>query len=81
MANVGYLIPTLQHLGIIEGYLILADLPVSLVVFALAWRYPLLAAVWIVVAGTLWWYLISCLLEVVAQRLLRKNPPFSGLKF
>lgn len=35
------------------------DLPVSLVAFGLAWKYSVLAAIWIVVVGTFWWYLLS----------------------
>jgi hypothetical protein len=73
LANIGYLVPTFQYLGIIDGYILVADLPVSLVTFALAWRYPGLAAVWIVVAGTLWWYLIARLLKFGVQKLLRKG--------
>jgi hypothetical protein len=81
MANIGYLIPLLQHLGILDTYLIAADLPVSFVVFAFAWRYRVLAAIWIMVVGTLWWYFLSRLLEIGVRKFLRKDPPFPGLKF
>jgi hypothetical protein len=80
LANIGYLLPTFQHLGIIESYIILADFPISILVFALAWRYPVLAALWIVVAGTLWWYLIGRLLKFGVQNLLRKDENSSSLK-
>ena len=33
--------------------------PISLVALALAWKYSVLATVWILVVGTLWWYLLS----------------------
>jgi hypothetical protein len=45
----------------------LADLPVSLVAYALGWKYPLLANLWIIVVGTLWWYFLS----YVANRVFR----------
>ena len=80
VANLGIFIPALQNLGILETYLIAADLPVSLVVFALAWHYPMLAAIWIMVVGTLWWYLLSRLLELGVHKLLQKDPPFPSLR-
>ena len=81
VSNLGFFIPSLQYLARLEGYIIVADLPISLVVFALAWHYPVLAAIWLVIIGTLWWYLISRLLKLGVQKLLRKDPPFSTLKF
>jgi hypothetical protein len=80
IANLGILIPSLQYLGRLESYIILADLPVSLVVFGLAWHYPMLAAIWIVVVGTLWWYLLSRLLELGVQKIFQKEPPFPSLR-
>lgn len=53
------LIPPLQPLGIVGSYILLADLPVSLVAYMLAWKYSLLATIWILIVGTLWWYLLS----------------------
>ncbi len=37
----------------------LVDFPISLVALALAWKYSALATAWILVVGTLWWYLLS----------------------
>ena len=37
----------------------LADLPVSVVAFLIGWKYVVLADLWIIVVGTLWWYLLS----------------------
>ena len=37
----------------------LFDLPISIVAYALAFHYGLLAGVWIFVVGMLWWYLLS----------------------
>ena len=80
VANLGIFIPARQSLGVLETYLIAADLPVSLVVFALAWHYPVLAEMWIMIVGTLWWYFLSRLLEMGVHKLLRKDPPFPSLK-
>jgi hypothetical protein len=55
-----YLLPPgLQFLAIVWEFVMLADLPVSLRAYGLAWKYGWLAVMWIVVAGTLWWYLLS----------------------
>lgn len=39
--------------------LLIADFPFSIGVLVLAWKYPLLANLWILVVGTAWWYLLS----------------------
>ena len=55
-----YLLPPgLQFLAIVWTYIMLADLPVSFLAYLLAWQYGGLAMIWILVAGTLWWYLLS----------------------
>jgi len=51
----------------------LADLPVSLVAYALAWKYGLLAAVWIFIAGTWWWYFLSRIIERVIESFWHRN--------
>jgi hypothetical protein len=55
----GLIFPGLQHLGIIWGFIMLFDLPISIVAYALAFHYSLLAGAWILTVGTLWWYLLS----------------------
>jgi hypothetical protein len=47
----------------------IVDFPLSLVTLALAWKYSVLAAVWMVVVGTLWWYLLSRGAELVVRKL------------
>src|SRR5437868_2937045 len=59
IAYIGILIPALESWGIIFTALWIIDFPVSLLGFALAWKHSLLSALWIFIAGTLWWYLIS----------------------
>lgn len=51
----------------------LVDLPVSLVAYALAWKYGVLAALWIFVAGTGWWYFLSGIIERVVESLRHRN--------
>src|SRR5271155_4869158 len=59
ISYVGLLIPSLQFLGIVFPFVLSADLPVSLLAYALGWRYSTLAVTWIFVVGTLWWYLLG----------------------
>ena len=62
-------VPSLQPLGIISGFVMVADLPISLPAYALAWKHGVLAILWIAVVGTLWWYFLSRIAErVVALR-------------
>jgi hypothetical protein len=65
---IGLVVPSLQYLGIAWSFIMLADLPISLIAYALAWKYGSLAALWILVAGTFWWYLLSRGVEFVFKR-------------
>lgn len=65
---IGLVIPNLQFLGIAWSFIMLADLPISVPAYALAFHSTLLAALWILVAGTLWWYLLSCAVEHLRER-------------
>lgn len=56
---IGHIIPSLQSLGIIWVGVMLADLPVSAIAYALAWKHGTIAIILVMVAGTLWWYLLS----------------------
>jgi hypothetical protein len=58
-AFVGFVIPGLQFLGILFTFIVFADLPISLPYYALGWKYGDLAVSWILVAGTLWWYVLG----------------------
>jgi hypothetical protein len=53
----------------------LVDLPISLVAFALAWKYSALATVWILVVGTLWWYLLSRAAGLLVRRIKARREP------
>lgn len=66
VSMIGHVIPELQFLGIVWVFIMLADLPVSAIAYALAWNHGMIAGTWVVVLGTLWWYLLSR----VAERLI-----------
>jgi hypothetical protein len=72
---VSLLIPGLQFLGILFTFILLADLPVSLLAYGLGWHYPTLAGIWIFVAGTLWWYLLGRAAQAVFLGVLHRNDP------
>jgi hypothetical protein len=59
LSYVGLLVPKLQYFGILFTVVLLADLPISLPVYFMAWKYPALSVIWIFAAGTFWWYLIG----------------------
>jgi hypothetical protein len=65
--------------GVIELFgfpiLLLADFPLSIVVFTLAWKYPLLAHLWILVVGTAWWYFLSRLILKMLSKFGDRQPP------
>ena len=59
ISMVGHVVPSLQYLGIVWVGVMLADLPVSAIAYALAWQHGAFALAWVVVVGTLWWYLLG----------------------
>ena len=73
MLPLGYLVhfvdPQMDYIfGATWGLVGLVDLPLSIVAYLLAWRYSLLAATWIFVAGTWWWYFLSCAIESAVRQ-------------
>jgi hypothetical protein len=77
MSTLRYFVPGLEYLIVIWDFVMHADFPVSLVAFALAPKFAALAAVWIVVAGTLWWYLLSRAAEFLINSLTQQRRPSS----
>jgi hypothetical protein len=73
ISMLGLIDPALQNLGIVGAFIMLADLPVSLVAYALAWKHSSLAALWILLVGTLWWYLLSRGAEFVFDKFRERN--------
>ena len=59
LTYISMLIEPLNRLGIIYAFMLMLDLPISIVVFLIGFTYPLLAHIWILVVGTAWWYLLS----------------------
>lgn len=68
VSMIGYVIPKLQFLGIVWVFVMLSDLPVSAIAYALAWNHGVIAGIWVVVAGTLWWYLLGRGVETLIGR-------------
>jgi hypothetical protein len=66
---IGLISPKSQYLGIIFTWVLIADLPLSLVAYFTAWKYGLFAATWTVVVGTLWWYVIGRAAECIIERI------------
>jgi hypothetical protein len=66
----GYLVPSLQFLGILWTVVTIADFPLSIVTVALAFsQHGVIAAVWALVAGTLWWYLLCRAAESLSTKM------------
>jgi hypothetical protein len=70
----GYLIPRLDFLALVSTYLMFIDFPISLVTFALAWKHSVLAGAWLIVVGTLWWYLLSRGVLFVFRKITDRSP-------
>jgi hypothetical protein len=64
-----YYIPRLDFVVGVWPYLMLIDFPISIVTFVLAWKHSVLAGAWLIVVGTLWWYLLSRGAELVIHKL------------
>jgi ABC-type uncharacterized transport system permease subunit len=75
MSTLRYFVPGLQYLVVIWDFVMRADFPISLLAYALTPTYAPLAAIWIVLAGTLWWYLLSRLTEFALIKLKRNRMP------
>ena len=70
---IGYIVPPLQFLGILQSVLTITDFPLSLVAIILVWQHGVLAALWTIVAGTLWWYLICRVAELIVMKIRGKG--------
>lgn len=73
ISMLGYAVVGLQYLGTVMTFLMILDLPISFVAYGLAWKHGALAGIWILIAGTLWWYLLSCGVELVLGRLKHRR--------
>ena len=69
IALLGYVVPGLDFLGVLFSLLTLADIPVSFVTVGPAFgNHGVLAGIWAIVAGTLWWYLLCLTAEILAGK-------------
>jgi ABC-type uncharacterized transport system permease subunit len=75
MSTLRYFVPGLQYLVVIWDFVMHADFPVSLLAYALTPNHAPLAAIWIVVAGTLWSYLLSRAAETVFNKFTQRQKP------
>ena len=71
IAMSGYVIPALQPLGILFTLLNIADFPISLVGGMLGWQHGTLGAIWLLCAGTLWWYILCRTAELIHRGIRR----------
>jgi hypothetical protein len=49
----------LKVLNVLLHILLVADFPLSVLTILLVWGHDVLGVMWLAVAGTLWWYLLS----------------------
>jgi hypothetical protein len=70
---VGYVTPSLSFFGVILEFVNLVDLPISMVGIILAFHHDTMATFWILVAGTLWWYLLGRLIGRVTVKPTPRN--------
>jgi hypothetical protein len=65
--NGGVFIPGLRPLGFLFGFILLIDLPVSIVACMAAWAAPALAVICVLVVCTAWWYFLNRVIVAVVR--------------
>jgi hypothetical protein len=78
MSTLRFFVPGLQYLSVMWDFVVRVDFPISLVADALTPKFAPLVAIWIVVAGTLWWYVISRAAETLFYKFARRKKPASA---
>jgi hypothetical protein len=76
---VGIIALRIPFLGSVWIVLMMVDLPISLLAYLVGWKYPALAYLWTLVAGTLWWYLLSRGAELAFRKLIARPPAAQDL--
>ncbi len=66
---IGTLVPQLSILAFAWTIVFIVDFPISIVPSILIWKYQTLAGMWLIVVGTLWWYLISRGVQRLAKQI------------
>jgi hypothetical protein len=79
MSTLRYFVPELQYLSVMWNFVVRVDVPVSMLADTLGPHYSALGAVWIVIAATLWCYLISVLAEGTIKKLTHRRKPLTNL--
>ena len=77
MSTLRFFVPGLQYLSVMWDFVVRVDFPISLVADRLTPKFAPLAAIWIVVAGTLWWYFISRAAETLVNKFTQRQEPIS----
>jgi hypothetical protein len=77
MSTLRFFVPGLQYLSVMWDFVVRVDFPISLVADTLTPKFAPLAAIWIVVAGTLWWYFISRAAETLVNKFTQRQEPIS----
>ncbi len=72
--------PHLTLLAFVWKFLLLADLPLSAVAIGFGMVYGSIAAAWILVVGTAWWYLLSLGFAAIYRHFKYRNEGFDVIK-
>jgi hypothetical protein len=72
--------PHLTFLAMVWEFVLIADLPVSLVAMGVGMVYGGIAAIWILVVGTSWWYLLSLGFAAVYRHFKYRNERLDIIK-
>jgi hypothetical protein len=73
MGTLRYFVPGLQYLSVMWEFVVRLDFPFSLLADALGPHYSALVGIWIAIAGTLWWYLLSRAAEPLLNKFTRSQ--------
>lgn len=69
IALLGSVVPRWESLARAWGLLFIVDVPISFVPLILVWKHEVAAGLWLLVAGTFWWYLLGRLVDAVCGKI------------
>jgi hypothetical protein len=72
--------PHFSFLAIVWEFILFADLPLSAIAMGIGMVNGGIAAAWILVVGTLWWYLLSLGFAAIYRHFKYRNERFSITK-
>lgn len=73
-----YIISEAVGRGLDWGPLIMADLPFSIIGAGLLWRGSGLGALFFVIIGTVWWYVVSLIIALLFRRIMLYRASFGS---